>query len=137
MKLIDLTEHYPLVQDITPCDSSIELVESINEFGIVEAVEWKIVKSSAFKKGDKKHRNNKRYTTSFDTLMGFIQSQTQAPQSYPTEFNVHPIGKHKVYPKGILDAHLVGQQIVLLFDVDYTSNIIKLYNTGSHREVGI
>ena len=129
MKLIDLEEVAYTTEELT------DLIEVLFE-GVED---WQMKTTSAFRKGVKKHRGNRKVKDALGKLQQFIVGQEQKPQigDYPQEYNVHVIRKHKSFPNGVLDAHLVGSQILVLFNVDYAQKILQLYGLGSHTELSI
>ncbi|MCK4518266.1 hypothetical protein KAT92_05815 [Candidatus Babeliales bacterium] len=101
-----------------------------------DAGNWRVVQSSAFKKGMKKHRNNKVVVAAFKEIMNFIKSHDGVPpvRSYPPHLNVHHIKRHATHA-GSMWAHLQGQKIGLMFYVD--PNEVKLIHIGSHQQVNL
>ena len=92
---------------------------------------WTLEISKGFKKGLKKYSNNEKFEESFTKLADFIYELKTKPSidDYPSALNVHNLnGKMK----GFLSAHLVGTQIVLIFQVDVKNKILKLINLGNH-----
>jgi len=97
---------------------------------------WTVVQSSAYRKGLKKHQNDKRVMLSLQELLTFIQSNDSPPpvKAYPHQFNVHTIRFGTNYDMPLW-SHLKGQTIGLLFDVE--PGVVKLYGIGTHKEVGV
>ena len=112
-------------------------LEELTISELFEAAEhWNITNTSAFKKGYKKHRNDKRAMSAFDALMQFIKSHDKVPavSSYPIEHNVHILARTRRGFEGVLTAHIKGQQVALLFNV--TPGNINLIHFGSHKAIG-
>lgn len=124
MRYIELIEDVYTYQDLT----NFVFTESLGD--------WNVMQSSAYRKGLKKHQNDKRVMSALHDLLTFIQSQDTSPPvaAYPHQFNVHTIrfGTQYTMP---LWAHLKGQTIGLLFDVE--PGTIKLYGLGTHKEAGV
>ena len=107
-------------------------------------VQWSIKESSAFKKGFKKYANDKRAVSSLRSLIGYIQEYTTKNDNlpplsdYPSEFYVHPLkawGKNKGFPSA-LSAHIVGQKIILIFNINSNTKDIELLHLGTHQAAG-
>lgn len=121
-------------------DDVIEIYEDVElfTFDFMENSQngWEFLASSAFKKGLKKHRNDKRVMKAFKELTDFVIQHNERPniRDYPQEFNVHAI-KHDPKFAGTLWSHLKGQVIGLLFSVE-NDKTIKLIHLGTHQEIG-
>lgn len=102
---------------------------------------WDFQFTTAYKKGYKKHSNDKRVMENLDRLLKHITSYDRIPpiESYPPEYNVHPIKKDKRFT-GSLWAHIKGQKIGLLFYVrinpETQKPTIELVHLGTHQEIG-
>jgi mRNA-degrading endonuclease YafQ of YafQ-DinJ toxin-antitoxin module len=113
--------------------------QELSEFTLMEAAgDWQVQQSTAFKKGFKKHRNDKRTIQAFKDVMEFVQSYDRIPPmaDYPIEFNAHPIKKDAKFA-GTTWVHLKGQKLGLLFKVQVGKpNTIQLIHLGTHQEIG-
>jgi len=113
--------------------------QELSEFTLMEAAgDWQVQQSTAFKKGFKKHRNDKRTMQAFKDVMEFVQSYDRIPPlaDYPIEFNAHPIKKDAKFI-GTTWVHLKGQKLGLLFKVQVGNpNTIQLIHLGTHQEIG-
>jgi mRNA-degrading endonuclease YafQ of YafQ-DinJ toxin-antitoxin module len=102
---------------------------------------WDFQFTTAYKKGYKKHSNDKRVMNNLDILINHIKSFDKIPPitSYPAEYNVHQIKEDKRF-SGMLWGHLKGQKIGLLFDImqdPKTKKLtLKLVHLGTHQEIG-
>lgn len=130
--------------------------EELNTFTVMlyEGVDdWEIQISTAYKKGLKKHQNDKAVMAPLTTLLDFIVKQHDGiPKfnTYPIELNVHPLtGPHK----GDYGAHLKGQKIIAVFELVpgvknpaanpknpatkwKSKNILRFKHVGTHQELG-
>lgn len=98
---------------------------------------WTIVNTKQFKKGAKKYRNNPRVAEALKELLAFIMQQSSKPMisEYPQKFYVHQIKQNLPYAgPNKLWAHLQGQRIGVVFDVDYGNRVITLYLLGLHSD---
>jgi mRNA-degrading endonuclease YafQ of YafQ-DinJ toxin-antitoxin module len=113
--------------------------QELSEFTLMEAAgDWQVQQSTAFKKGFKKHKNDKRTIQAFKDVMEFVQSYDRVPPmaDYPIEFNAHPIKKDAKFV-GTTWVHLKGQKLGLLFKVQVGKpNTIQLIHLGTHQEIG-
>jgi len=103
-----------------------------------EASGWTIQRTKAYKKGEKKYRNDKRVIAGVKAIVKFVTSQSQQPRitDYPPEFNVHAISVDKRFGEGVLWSHLKGQKIGLLFKPDYENDTITMIHLGTHQDLG-
>ena len=108
---------------------TIELFES--------AEHWRMTNTRAFKKGWKKYKNELRVVDSLNHLMGFIKKHKQIPamKDYPPEYNVHILKRMKSGLQGTYWAHLKGQNIGLLFDIEHGE--LHLIHIGTHQTIGL
>jgi len=116
---------------------SIYTYEDLTTFELSEALgDWKVMQSNAYRKGLKKHQNDRRVMSSLQDLLTFIQDYNSPPpvSSYPHQFNVHTIRFGTQYNMPLW-SHLKGQTLGLLFDVE--PGVIKLYGLGTHKEAGV
>ena len=114
--------------------------EELTTFYLLESVDnWQVQQSTAFKRGFKKYRNDKRVMNSFKILMDHIKQYPRIPpmSEYPVEFNVHHIKRDSRFP-GSIWAHLKGQQIGVLFYIvrEGQTNTVKLVHLGTHQDLG-
>lgn len=102
---------------------------------------WDFQYTTAYKKGFKKHSRDKRVMDNLEKLIDHITSYDRVPpiESYPIEYNVHPIKKDKRFT-GSMWAHIKGQKIGLLFYVRIDPNTnkptIEFVHLGTHQEIG-
>lgn len=124
MKYIELIEETYSYKDLTT-------------FVLTEAMgDWNVKQTSAYRKGLKKHQNDKRVMAALQEILTFIQSQESPPPvaSYPHQYNVHIIRFGTPFGAPLW-AHLKGQTIGLLFDVEQGN--VMLYGLGTHKEAGV
>ena len=84
--------------------------------------------TSAYKKGLKKHKNDKRLAKALKDVLKAFTTGTDIP----AEYNPHMFTHGRM--KGIRTVHLVGQQIVMIYKID--GDVVTLLGLGSHKEVG-
>lgn len=129
--------------------------EDLNTFTVIltEAEsDWEIQISTAYKKGFKRHENDRSVINPLYRLKDFILSHETIPKfdTYPSELNVHKLtGPFK----GYYDAHLKGQKIIVVFGLIAgeknlkadpknpatkwkSKNILRLVHVGTHQELG-
>ncbi len=99
----------------------------LKECLIIESVKT-FLRSSAYKRGFKKHKHNKNLINALKIFLKHLKNST----SLPPEFNDHMLSNGVL--KGKRTAHLQGQQIVILYEI--IGNSIKLLGLGSHTEIG-
>lgn len=105
-----------------------DLIKSVFKLSyIVESVK-EFYSTSAYKRGFKKHKHNKKLISNLKIFLSNLKNSK--PQ--PIEYNDHALSNGVL--KGKRTAHLQGQQIVILYEIDKDS--IKLLGLGSHTEVG-
>lgn len=85
--------------------------------------------TSKYKKGLKKHSHDKRAMKAHNDLVNNYLVYNKTP---PIEYNVHNLKNGNF--KGYRSAHLVGQQILILYKIDDTG--LELVGLGSHTEIG-
>jgi len=91
-------------------------------------VELPIVRQSQFKKGFKKHRNDKKVMGALKDMLDHIKFN-RVP---PAEYNAHQLTARM---KGYWDAHLKGSQVLLLYQI--FDDKLVLSGLGSHKELNI
>lgn len=97
---------------------------------------WTVYQSSNFKKGWKKHKNDKRVSSALYDLIDQLKNGTH-PKDLPPQYNAHRLKKVDPNWSGYWDAHLKGQKIILIFDWDPDNKTIKLAHLGTHQEAKI
>lgn len=112
--------------------------EHFFDFGVDSSLfendsQWTIRYSSNFKRGLKKHQNDKRVMQSVKEIMAHLQNGVH-PMELPEQYNVHPI-KSKANPwQGFYDAHVKGKKIILLFQWDKDDKRVDFAHIGTHQE---
>jgi len=104
------------------------MFELIQEVQKNMEAELPIVRQSQFKKGFKKHRNDKVVMDSLKDMLDHIKFN-RIP---PAEYNAHQL---KARMKGYWDAHLKGSQVLLLYQI--LDDKLVLAGLGSHKELNL
>lgn len=107
---------YPLIQTILT-----EVKKNLTE-------PLTIKQTSAYKRGYKKHKNDKRVMGPLKELLKHLIYN----KDVPNEFNDHMLSNGEL--KGLRTAHIKGQQVVILYQL--TDDSLKLLGLGSHHEIG-
>ena len=129
-----ILEEYSL-KDLT----TFSLTESVENAVPFETEHWKVDYSNAYKKGLKKHKNNKKVMDALKGLENFIVSNPEKPRldSFPPELNAHPIVNDKVFA-GATSVHLLGSKIIALFRLEDAGKdgkkMLKFIHVGTHQE---
>ena len=105
---------------------------------------WVVKESGAFKKAMKKYKNDKVIVGGLRELLTFtknhIDEHGRKPlvTEYPPKFYVHPmtIWGRTVGRPNALSAHIKGQKIMAIFDVDTADNTIYLLHLGTQQALG-
>ena len=87
-----------------------------------------VKQSSAYKKGFKKHKHDKRVMTGIKDILKYLIYHKDLPH----EYNDHILKNGNM--KGLRSAHIKGQQVVILYNLTDTS--VELLGLGSHNEIG-
>lgn len=87
-----------------------------------------ITRNSKYKRGFKKHKNDKRVTESLKVLLKYLMFNKEVPN----EFNDHALSGGNL--KGIRSAHIKGQQVIILYRI--SDSKLDLLGLGSHTELG-
>lgn len=110
--------------------------DELHTYEVTESVgDWKVLQSTAFKKGLKKYRHDKTVMNAFKELTDYIFSHHGVPpvRGYPPHLNIHQIKRDKRF-YGALWGHLKGQSIGVMFYIK--SGELRLVHMGTHSQLG-